>query len=133
MAAVRRCCRAVAVWARGQIAGHVLMNGREVFKHAVRQMGELPGLLAELGVKLDDVDWVVPHQANVRILEAAADALGVSREKVIITVKPACEYQRGDDSAGVGLGGGRRGKIKRGQDVVIAGIWWPDLHGAPRL
>lgn len=70
-----------------QTAGVVLMNGKEVFRQAVRQMGEVPAaLLAEAGVDLEDVDWLVPHQANRRILEAAAAHLGVDPAKLVITV-----------------------------------------------
>jgi 3-oxoacyl-[acyl-carrier-protein] synthase-3 len=75
--------------ARGQKAGTVLMNGREVYKHAVRQMGSREGvdtLLQQAGLALGDVDWLVPHQANARILEAAAAALELPLEKVVVTV-----------------------------------------------
>lgn len=72
--------------ARGRVAGHILMNGREVFKHAVRQMGEVPPLLEELGLSVGDVDLLVPHQANARIIEAAAKALDLPTEKVVMTV-----------------------------------------------
>lgn len=66
--------------------GHISMQGREVFKHAVRQMGRVPAVLAEAGLALENVDHVVPHQANVRILEAAAKTLGVDPAKVVMTV-----------------------------------------------
>ena len=67
-------------------AGVVEMQGREVFKHAVRQMGSAPALLADVGLTLNDVDFVVPHQANLRILEAAAKSLDLPMEKVVVTV-----------------------------------------------
>lgn len=72
--------------ARGRMAGHVVMNGREVFRHAVRQMGEVPPLLADLGLEASDIDLLVPHQANARIIEAAAKALDLPMDKVIMTV-----------------------------------------------
>jgi 3-oxoacyl-[acyl-carrier-protein] synthase-3 len=75
--------------ARGQKAGTVLMNGREVYKHAVRQMGNVDdatNLLAAAGLKLSDVDWIVPHQANLRIIEAAAKSLDIPMSKVVVTV-----------------------------------------------
>jgi 3-oxoacyl-[acyl-carrier-protein] synthase III len=65
-------------------AGVVSMNGREVFKHAVRQMSTAH-VLAEAGLTTADVDWLVPHQANVRILEAAAEGMNIPLSKVIIT------------------------------------------------
>lgn len=75
--------------ARGQVAGKVSMNGREVYKHAVRQMGsksEAESLLAQAGLQISDVDWVVPHQANLRIIEASAAGVGVPMDKVVVTV-----------------------------------------------
>ncbi|HEX2859640.1 MAG TPA: beta-ketoacyl-ACP synthase III [Alphaproteobacteria bacterium] len=68
------------------VDGKVHMNGREVFKHAVREMGTLPAIVAGQGLALENIDWVVPHQANIRILEAAAKALGLPFEKVVATV-----------------------------------------------
>lgn len=65
------------------------MNGREVFKHAVRQMGskeEAGKLLAAAGLTLADVDWMVPHQANARIIEASAKGVGLPMDKVVVTV-----------------------------------------------
>ncbi len=75
--------------AQGNIAGTVHMQGAAVFKHAVRQMGDADqaqALLQLSGHSLDDVMWLVPHQANARILEAAATSLGVPMDKVIMTV-----------------------------------------------
>ena len=73
----------------GRTSGTVIMNGREVYKHAVRQMGskvEAEKLLATAGLTLSDVNWVVPHQANMRIIEAAATSLGLPLSQVVITV-----------------------------------------------
>lgn len=75
--------------ARGQKAGVVLMNGREVYKRAVRQMGSrvaTDALLAEAKLKFEEVDWLVPHQANARIIEAAAAEVGLPMDKVVMTV-----------------------------------------------
>ena len=75
--------------AQGRSAGTVSMNGREVFKHAVRQMGnpdDIAAVLAPHNLSQADIDWVVPHQANLRIIEAAAQSLGMPMEKVIVTV-----------------------------------------------
>jgi 3-oxoacyl-[acyl-carrier-protein] synthase III len=67
--------------------GHLRMEGREVFKHAVVNLAEvIHEVLADSGVKVSDIDWFVPHQANRRILEGTARKLGVSEDKVIITV-----------------------------------------------
>lgn len=68
-------------------AGFVEMNGKDVFKHAVQGMSKLDeALLAEHGIKTQDIDWIVPHQANKRIIEAAAKAMKISMDKVIVTV-----------------------------------------------
>lgn len=67
--------------------GHVRMKGREVFKHAVVNLSSVLGeVLAEAGLTNEDIDWLVPHQANARILEATARKLGMPREKVVVTV-----------------------------------------------
>lgn len=69
-------------------AGVVRMQGREVFKHAVAKLavsGEVA--LEKAGLGLADVDWVVPHQANLRIIKATADKIGIPMEKVVVTVQ----------------------------------------------
>jgi len=67
--------------------GKLRMKGREVFRHAVVNLAEvLNEVLAEAGLSSDDVDWVVPHQANARILDATARKLGLPAEKVVVTV-----------------------------------------------
>ena len=70
-----------------QTVGHVRMKGREVFRHAVVNLADvLQEVIEEAGVSVSDVDWVVPHQANARILDATARKLGIAPEKVIVTV-----------------------------------------------
>lgn len=70
-----------------QTVGHVRMRGREVFRHAVVNLAEvLNEVLEQAGFSSNDIDWVVPHQANKRILDATARKLGISDEKVIVTV-----------------------------------------------
>jgi 3-oxoacyl-[acyl-carrier-protein] synthase-3 len=67
--------------------GHIRMKGREVFRHAVVNLAEVLGeVLAETGHTPDQLDWVVPHQANQRILDATAKKLGLPPEKVVVTV-----------------------------------------------
>lgn len=63
------------------------MNGREVFKFAVRQMGESSlNVLDKAGLTKEDVDLLVPHQANIRIMEASRERLGLPVEKMTKTV-----------------------------------------------
>lgn len=67
--------------------GHLRMKGREVFRHAVVNLASVMGeVLDDAGLAPQDVAWVVPHQANLRILEATARKLGLSPDRVVITV-----------------------------------------------
>ncbi|MBO6944031.1 beta-ketoacyl-ACP synthase III [Altererythrobacter sp.] len=70
-----------------QTVGHLRMKGREVFRHAVVNLADVLGeVLEEAGISSSDIDWVVPHQANKRILDATAKKLGIPGEKVVVTV-----------------------------------------------
>lgn len=67
--------------------GKLRMKGREVFRHAVTNLASvLVEVLEAAGKKSEDIDWVVPHQANLRILDATARKLGLPSEKVVVTV-----------------------------------------------
>jgi len=67
--------------------GKLRMRGREVFRHAVTNLAEvLEEVLDASGFSAADIDWVVPHQANLRILDATARKLGLPAEKVVVTV-----------------------------------------------
>ncbi|WP_010283378.1 beta-ketoacyl-ACP synthase III [Bacillus timonensis] len=66
---------------------HIIMNGREVFKFAVRQMGESSvNVIEKAGLNRDDVDYLIPHQANIRIMEASRERLELPVEKMSKTV-----------------------------------------------
>lgn len=70
----------------GQV-GHLRMEGREVFKHAVTMISDvIEDTFEATGFTADDIDWFVPHQANVRIIDATAKKLGIPLEKVVRTV-----------------------------------------------
>jgi 3-oxoacyl-[acyl-carrier-protein] synthase-3 len=70
-----------------QTVGHVRMEGREVFKHAVGMITDVvEEVFEKSGYTVDDLDWFVPHQANKRIIDGAGHKLGVPPEKVIVTV-----------------------------------------------
>ncbi len=78
-----------------QTTGHVRMNGREVFRHAVTRMGEVVvEALKSNDLEGKDIQWLVPHQANKRIIDATAQKLGLPPERVVITVE-----QHGNTSA----------------------------------
>jgi 3-oxoacyl-[acyl-carrier-protein] synthase-3 len=67
--------------------GHLVMHGREVFRHAVIRLAEaVDEALAANGLTRNDVDWLVPHQANLRIIEAMGKRLGLAAEHVVVTV-----------------------------------------------
>jgi 3-oxoacyl-[acyl-carrier-protein] synthase III len=70
-----------------QTVGHLRMEGREVFKHAVTNIASVMGeVMAAAGVAAKDIDWFVPHQANRRILEGTARKLGISEERIVLTL-----------------------------------------------
>ncbi|BCL60414.1 3-oxoacyl-[acyl-carrier-protein] synthase 3 [Desulfomarina profundi] len=71
----------------GNPGAHILMEGREVFKHAVRAMEEaVRGVLEKSGLGMKEVDCVIPHQANIRILKNLADRLEIPPEKMFVNV-----------------------------------------------
>lgn len=101
---------------------HLRMNGREVFKFAVRQMGESAvNVIEKIGLQKEDVDYLIPHQANIRIMEAARERLGIPEEKMHKSV-----HKYGNTSAasiGIGLAEDvESGKIKDGDLVVLVGF-----------
>ena len=99
--------------------GHIRMRGREVFRHAVVNLAEVLGeVLADTGVAADELDWVVPHQANQRILDATAKKLGLPPEKVVVTV----DRHANTSAASVPLAldvAIRDGRIKPGDLVML--------------
>lgn len=102
-----------------QTVGKLRMKGREVFRHAVVNLASvLEETLGEVGFRADDIDWVVPHQANARILDATARKLGLPAEKVIVTV----DRHANTSAASVPLAfdaGVRDGRIKPGDLVMF--------------
>lgn len=67
---------------------HLVMNGREVFRFAVKQMPESSvNVIEKIGLSKEDVDYLIPHQANIRIMEAARKRLGISKEKMATTIQ----------------------------------------------
>lgn len=107
---------------------YLKMQGGEVFKHAVRRMVEA-GLQAmkHNGVSADDIDWFIPHQANIRIMEVVAERLEIPPDKVVVTVD-----KYGNTSAAsipTALDEGiREGKIRKGDLILVdsfgAGFTW---------
>ena len=99
--------------------GHLRMQGREVFRHAVEKLAQTAHTaLDKAGLTAEDVDWIVPHQANIRIIEATAKRMQIAMDRVVVTVQ-----DHGNTSAAsipLALSVGRdRGQIKVG-DLLVA-------------
>jgi 3-oxoacyl-[acyl-carrier-protein] synthase-3 len=113
--------------------GKLRMKGREVFRHAVVNLADVMGeVLESAGLSSGDVDWVVPHQANARILDATAKKLGLPAEKVVVTV----DQHANTSAASVPLAfdtAVRDGRIKRGDVVVLEAMGGGFTWGAAVL
>ena len=102
-----------------QTVGHLRMKGREVFRHAVVNLSSvLQEVLEEAGVSVDEIDWLVPHQANARILDATAKKLGIPPERVVVTVQEHANTSAA--SVPLALDTARRdGRIRPGDLVML--------------
>jgi 3-oxoacyl-[acyl-carrier-protein] synthase-3 len=113
--------------------GKLRMKGREVFRHAVVNLAAvLNEVLEDAGLTSADVDWVVPHQANARILDATAKKLGLSPAKVVVTV----DKHANTSAASVPLAfdtAVKDGRIKRGDLVVLEAMGGGFTWGAAAL
>jgi 3-oxoacyl-[acyl-carrier-protein] synthase-3 len=113
--------------------GKLRMKGREVFRHAVVNLADvLNEVLEAAGLTSADVDWVVPHQANARILDATARKLGLPPEKVVVTV----DEHANTSAASVPLAfdtAVKDGRIKRGDLVVLEAMGGGFTWGAAAL
>jgi 3-oxoacyl-[acyl-carrier-protein] synthase-3 len=102
--------------------GHLVMNGREVFRHAVTRLAEaVEEALAANGLGRHDVDWLVPHQANIRIIDAMGRKLGLPPERVVVTV----DRHANTSAASVPLALAEAygdGRIKRGDLVLMEAL-----------
>jgi len=109
---------------KGRITGSpfLQMNGQGVFKYAVKVLDEVGReTVAKAGMSLADVDWLIPHQANVRILDATARRLGLPAEKLVVTV----DHHGNTSAASVPLALDefvRAGKIRAGHRVLMQGV-----------
>jgi 3-oxoacyl-[acyl-carrier-protein] synthase-3 len=98
------------------------MNGQGVFKLAVKVLEESAReTLAAADMTIEDVDWMIPHQANVRILDATARKLGLPAKKLVVTV----DHHGNTSAASVPLALDefvRAGKIRAGERVLLQGV-----------
>jgi 3-oxoacyl-[acyl-carrier-protein] synthase III len=108
----------------GKIVGSpfVTMDGPAVFRFAVRVLEEVAReTVTRCGMQIGDIDWLIPHQANVRILDATAKRLGLAAEKLVVTV----DRHGNTSAASVPLAldlALRDGRIKRGHKVMLQGV-----------
>ncbi|WP_425038823.1 beta-ketoacyl-ACP synthase III [Primorskyibacter sp. S187A] len=105
-----------------QTTGHLRMAGKEVFRHAIEKLARTAETAMErAGVTASDVEWIVPHQANIRIIQGTAKKMGLSMENVVVTVQ-----DHGNTSAAsipLALSVGKeRGQIKQGDLIVTEAI-----------
>lgn len=102
-----------------QTVGHLRMKGREVFRHAVVNLADvLKETVEAVGIQTDQVDWVVPHQANKRILDATAKKMGIPAERVVVTVDKHANTSAA--SVPLALDTARRdGRIKAGDLILL--------------
>jgi 3-oxoacyl-[acyl-carrier-protein] synthase-3 len=102
-----------------QTVGHLRMKGREVFRHAVINLAEVLAETVEaVGIATNAIDWVVPHQANKRILDATAKKMGIPAERVIVTV----DQHANTSAASVPLAfdtARKDGRIKAGDLILL--------------
>ena len=113
--------------------GHVRMKGSEVFRHAVVNLAMVMNeVLDHTGFTAADVDWVVPHQANARILDATARKLGLAPERVVVTV----DQHANTSAASVPLAldtAVRDGRIQRGQLLILEAMGGGFTWGAAAI
>ncbi|MDK1384999.1 beta-ketoacyl-ACP synthase III [Sinorhizobium sp. 8-89] len=99
--------------------GHLRMEGREVFKHAVGMITDvIEAAFEATGTTADDVDWLVPHQANRRIIDGSAKKLGIPLDKVVVTV----DVHGNTSAASIPLAldtAAADGRIKKGDLVML--------------
>lgn len=113
--------------------GHLRMEGREVFRHAIEKLAETAGAaLDKAGLTPGDVDWIVPHQANIRIIQGTAKKMNLPMDNVVVTVQ-----DHGNTSAAsipLALSVGKaRGQLQPGQLIVTEAIGGGLAWGAVAL
>ncbi|UCV01773.1 beta-ketoacyl-ACP synthase III [Dechloromonas denitrificans] len=119
----------------GQVTGDpfLRMDGPAVFKFAVRVLADVAEEVCHsAGIQTGDVDWLIPHQANIRIIDATGKKLGIDRSKVIVTV----DRHGNTSAASVPLAldeAVRDGRIQRGQKVLLEGVGGGFTWGAALL
>jgi 3-oxoacyl-[acyl-carrier-protein] synthase III len=102
--------------------GHLRMIGKEVFRHAVEKLAETAhAALEKIGLDGGDVDWIVPHQANIRIIEGTAKRMQVPMDRVVVTVQDHGNTSAASIPLALSVGVAR-GQIKQGDLIVTEAI-----------
>ncbi len=102
--------------------GHLRMQGREVFRHAVEKLAETAhAALDKVGLTGGDVNWIVPHQANLRIITATAQRMQVPMDRVVVTVQDHGNTSAASIPLALSVGY-QRGQIKQGDLIVTEAI-----------
>jgi 3-oxoacyl-[acyl-carrier-protein] synthase-3 len=102
--------------------GHLRMQGKEVFRHAVEKLAETAHTaLSRAGLGAADVDWIVPHQANIRIIEGTARKMAVGMDRVVVTVQDHGNTSAASIPLALSVGVAR-GQIKQGDLLVTEAI-----------
>jgi len=105
-----------------QNTGFLRMQGKEVFRHAVEKLAATAHTsLAKIGMTGDDVDWIVPHQANLRIIKGTANRMGVGMDRVVVTVPDHGNTSAASIPLALSVGVAR-GQIKPGNLIVTEAI-----------
>ena len=102
--------------------GHLRMQGNQVFRHAVEKLAATATTAMErAGIAPEDVDWIVPHQANIRIIQGTAKKLGLPMEQVIVTVQDHGNTSAASIPLALSVGV-ERGQIRQGDMIVTEAI-----------
>jgi 3-oxoacyl-[acyl-carrier-protein] synthase-3 len=109
-------------------AGHIVMHGKEVFKSAVTLMASIvEEVLAKNNITAEQIDWLVPHQANLRIITGTAEKLNMSMDKVVVTVQSHGNTSAASIPLALDIAV-RDGRIQRGQTLLLealgGGLTW---------
>ena len=105
-----------------QTVGKIRMNGQDIFKHAVNKLSESTEICLEnCNLKIEEIDWLIPHQANQRIISSTAKKIGISEDKTISTVK----YHANTSAASIPLALStsiENGQVKKGDIIAMCAI-----------
>lgn len=105
-----------------QNSGFLRMQGKEVFRHAVEKLAKTATTaIDKIGMTSDDIDWIVPHQANLRIIQGTAKKMGMSMDHVVVTVQDHGNTSAASIPLALSIGK-KRGQIKEGDVVVTEAI-----------